>query len=133
MRLFVLSFLLVAATGAQAADSLAPGDPEAGARVFTRCATCHRIGPDAVNYVGPVLNGVVGRKAGTYPGYDYSPANKASGIVWDEATLAAYLPDPRAYLHGTYMNFVGLKKPQDVANVIAYLKTFDAKGNPAKP
>jgi cytochrome c len=90
---------------------------------------CHRIGPDAKNSVGPVLNGIVGRKAGTYPDYAYSDVNKNSGVTWDEATLAKYLPNPQKFLPGTKMTFAGLPKPQDVADVIAYLKQFDEKGN----
>ena len=96
--------------------------------VFRRCLACHRIGPDAANAVGPVLNGVVGRKAGTYPGYAYSDANKDSGIVWTEKVLAAYLPAPTTMIPGTKMP-IALPMPQDVADVIAYLKQFDANGN----
>ena len=118
------------AAGTAAADSTVPaGNPEAGANVFKKCMSCHRIGPDAKNSVGPVLNGIVGRPAGTYPDYQYSDANKKSGIVWDEATLARYLPNPQGFLPGTRMTFAGLPRPQDVADIIAYLKQFDDKGN----
>jgi cytochrome c len=96
--------------------------------IFLRCSACHRIGPDATNSVGPVLNGIVGRPAGTYPGYVYSDANKSSGIVWTETTLARYLPAPATFLPGTKMPFA-LQDLQEVADVIAYLKEYDAKGN----
>jgi cytochrome c len=75
-----------------------------------------------------VLNGVVGRKAGTYPDYSYSDANKNSGLTWDEATLKEYLKDPRGKVPGTKMIFPGLPKDEDIANVIAYLKQFGADG-----
>src|SRR6201986_467064 len=85
-------------------------DAAAGAKVFIKCKACHQIGEGAKNAVGPVLNGVVGRKAGTYPDYSYSDANKNSGITWDEATLKEYLKNPRAKVPGTKMIFPGLTK-----------------------
>jgi len=78
--------------------------------------------------VGPVLNGVAGRPAGTYPGYNYSEANKTSGITWDEASLKAYLKNPREKVPGTKMVFPGLPSDDDIANVIAYLKQFGPDG-----
>jgi cytochrome c len=97
-------------------------DVEAGEKTFNICRACHEIGEGAKNSVGPVLTAVVGRKAGTYPGYDYSEANKNSGITWDEPTLQDYLRNPRARVPGTKMLFPGLRKPDDIANVIAFLK-----------
>jgi cytochrome c len=125
--------LLALAGTALAQETLPAGNPEAGAKVFKKCLACHRIGEGAKNAVGPVLNGVVGRAAGTYPGYNYSQANLASHIVWDEATLTKYLPDPRGFLPGTKMTFAGLKEPQDVADVIAFLKQFNADGVKTPP
>jgi cytochrome c len=101
-------------------------DAAAGAKVFVKCKVCHQIGEGAKNSVGPVLTGVVGRPAGTYPGYNYSAANKNSGLTWDEATLKVYLKDPRAKVPGTKMTFPGLPSDDDINNVIAYLKTFPA-------
>jgi cytochrome c len=101
-------------------------DAAAGAKVFVKCKVCHQIGEGAKNNVGPVLTGVVGRPAGTYPGYNYSAANKNSGLTWDEATLKVYLKDPRAKVPGTKMTFPGLPSDDDINNVIAYLKTFPA-------
>lgn len=124
------AFLAVAGF-AHAQDAPTAGDAKAGATVFKRCMACHNIGPDATNSVGPVLNGVVGRKAGTYPGYDYSAATKNSGLVWDEATLTNYLHSPRQVVPGTKMTFPGLKKDKEIADVIAYLKQYDAKGQSA--
>jgi len=103
-------------------------DAAAGERVFVKCRACHQIGEGAVNAVAPVLNGVVGRPAGSYPGYNYSEANKASGITWDEATLKEYLKNPRAKVPGTKMIFPGLAKQEDIDNVIVYLKQFGPDG-----
>src|SRR5690349_7375028 len=100
-------------------------DAAQGAKVFTKCMTCHTA-DDTTNKVGPTLKGIVGRKAASIADYKYSPAMQAKaaqGVVWDEATLTAYLPDPRKFVPGTKMTFPGLKNPQDIANVIAYLKT----------
>ena len=127
MTKLVATFLLLAATSVAALA----GDAAAGAIVFKKCAICHTIGPDAVNKVGPELNGVVGRPAGSVPGYNYSQANKGSGIVWDEATLTKYLADPRGVVPGTKMTFAGLKDETDIANVIAYLAQFGPDGLPA--
>ncbi len=121
------------ASTAGAFATLPPGHAEDGATVFKKCAACHRVGPTAANAVGPALNGIVGRPAGTYPAYAYSTANKDSGVTWTPDVLAAYLPDPKGFLPGTKMSFVGLKMPQEVADVIAYLKTFDDKGNTVAP
>jgi len=103
-------------------------DAAAGERVFLKCRACHQIGEGAHNSVGPVLNGVVGRKAGTYPDYNYSEANKNSGLTWDEATLKEYLKNPQAKAPGTKMTFPGLASEKDIDNVIAYLKTFGPDG-----
>ena len=126
MRLLSFSIAgaaLVASIGAAAAQ-----DAAAGEKVFAKCKVCHQIGEGAKNLVGPVLNGVVGRPAGTYPGYHYSDANKNSGITWDEATLKEYLKNPKAKVPGTKMVFPGLTSDEDIANVIAYLKQFGPDG-----
>ena len=101
-------------------------DAAAGEKVFLKCKVCHQIGPTAKNSVGPALNGIVGRKAGTFPNFNYSDANKNSGLTWDEATLTEYLKNPKAKVPGTKMTFPGLPADADIANVIAYLKTFPA-------
>jgi cytochrome c len=104
-------------------------DAAAGEKVFVKCKACHQVGPGAKIAVGPVLNGVVGRKAGTFEGYNYSEANKNSGLTWDEATLKVYLKDPQAKVPGTKMTFKGLPSDDDIANVIAFLKQFSADGS----
>jgi cytochrome c len=109
-------------------DAASAQDAALGERVFVKCKACHQIGEGAKIAVGPVLNGVMGRKAGTYPDYTYSDANKNSGLTWDEATLKEYLKNPRAKVPGTKMIFAGLTKDDDIDNVIAYLKQFGADG-----
>jgi len=124
---------ILTAVGSAHAQDPSPGNAEAGAAVFKRCMACHQIGPDAKNGVGPVLNGVVGRPAGVYPDYSYSAANKNSGLTWDEPTLTTYLRAPRKLVPGTKMTFAGLSKDQDIADVIAYLKEFNAQGQKVAP
>jgi cytochrome c len=124
----LLSFSVAGAALIASIGGAAAQDAAAGEKVFAKCKICHQIGEGAKNMVGPVLNGVVGRKAGTYEGYHYSDANKNSGITWDEATLKEYLKDPRAKVPGTKMVFPGLKSDEDIANVIAYLKQFGPDG-----
>ncbi|MDP9809970.1 cytochrome c [Rhizobium tibeticum] len=102
------------------------GDPAAGETVFKKCAVCHIADSDK-NKVGPSLNHVFGRTAGTHPNFAYSPAMKAAGtagLVWDEATLRDYLHDPKLKVKGTKMVFVGLKDDGEITNLIAYLKQF---------
>jgi cytochrome c len=110
---------------AQAAPA---SDPAAGAETFKRCTACHKIGPAAANGLGPQLNGVVGRPAGSLEGYNYSNAMKNSGLTWDETTLAAFLRAPKQVVPRTKMTFPGLKTDVEVANVIAYLKQFGPDG-----
>jgi cytochrome c len=125
-QLRIYSFAAIVLAGSIGAASAQ--DAALGEKVFLKCKACHQIGEGAKNAVGPVLNGVVGRKAGSYPDYSYSDANKNSGITWDEATLKEYLKNPRAKVPGTKMIFPGLPKDEDIANVIAYLKQFGADG-----
>ena len=107
-------------------------DVAAGEKVFVQCRACHQIGERARNAVGPVLNGLFGRKAGTIEGFAYSDANKSSGITWDEATFRDYIKDPKVKIPGTKMIFPGLKDPKQVDDVVAYLKQFDSSGKKAE-
>ncbi len=127
MRLFSLSVFAGAAWLLRSAPPPAQ-DAAAGEKVFAKCKVCHQIGENAKNFVGPVLNGVVGRRPGSYPGYNYSEANKNSGLTWDEETLKVYLKNPQAKVPGTKMVFPGLSSDTDIANVIAYLKQFGPDG-----
>jgi len=108
-------------------------DAASGAKVFAVCRACHQIGEGAKNLVGPELNGVIGRKAGSVEGYSYSPANKNSGLTWDEATFREYIADPKAKVPGTKMTFPGLKDPKQIEDVLAYLKQYDATGKIKAP
>lgn len=105
------------------------GDASAGATVFNKCKACHVADTDQ-NKVGPSLNGLIGRTAGTHPGFVYSSAmidaGKA-GLKWDEATLRDYLHNPRAKVKGTKMAFVGLKDDTEITNLLTYLEQFSKK------
>lgn len=105
------------------------GDVAGGEKTFRQCVICHS-NKDGENKIGPHLFNVIGRKAGTVAKYSYSPANKKSGIVWSEQAMFEYLENPRAKMPGTKMSFAGLKKPQDRANVVAYLKTLKPAAKP---
>lgn len=107
-------------------------DVAAGEKQFVVCRACHQIGPGAKNAIGPVLNGVVDRKAGTYPGFNYSEVNKNSGLTWDEDTLRKYLANPQGTVKGTKMIFAGIKDPEKVNDVIAFLKQFKPDGSKAE-
>jgi len=98
--------------------------PVDGATVFKPCASCHQIGPNARGGFGPQLNGLFGRRAGSTSDFKYSDAMKASGIVWDERTLAAFLRDPDKTVPGTKMRFWGIHDEKEMAALLAYLRTF---------
>ena len=119
---FALGTAVLAAAPAHAQDAAA------GEKVFAQCRACHQIGENAKNAVGPVLNGLFGRHSGSVEGYSYSPANKNSGITWDEATFREYIKDPKAKIPGTKMIFAGIKDDKRIDDLIAYLKQFDATG-----
>jgi cytochrome c len=104
-------------------------DAQKGAAVFNVCLACHAIGPGAQNKIGPELNGLDGRKAGTVPNFTYSDANKNSGIVWNETTFEDYIKNPAAKVPGTKMIFPGIKNDQQVKDLWAYVSQFDAEGN----
>jgi cytochrome c len=122
-RLLLACFAAFLSVSAAQAQDVANGE-----KAFGLCRACHQIGPNAKNTIGPELNGVVGRKAGSVEGYNYSDANKESGITWDEATLAEYIKDPRGKVPETKMVFAGIKDDKRVKDLIAYLKQYDASG-----
>jgi len=111
-----LAALIVPAQAQQA------GDPVAGEKAFTPCKACHTV-EAGKNRIGPSLHGVVGRKAGSAPGFTYSPAMANSGITWTPENIEKYLADPKAMVPGNKMAFPGLKNEQDRKNVIAYLES----------
>jgi cytochrome c len=115
----VASLAIISASGAYAA-----GNAANGASLFNRCSVCHSATKDGGNRIGPNLFGIVGSKAGTYPGYSFSPAMKKSGIVWSEAMLTKYLMSPSTVVPGNKMTFAGFEGPQQAADVAAYLATL---------
>lgn len=119
-RILAVMMALPAMALAQAAAAQATGDAAAGEKVFNQCKACHTV-QAGQNRVGPSLHGVVGRKAGSVEGFTYSPAMKNSGLTWTPEELDKYLADPKGTVPGNKMAFPGLKKPEDRANVIAYL------------
>jgi cytochrome c len=117
--------MVLAAAVALSGPAWAQGDPAKGANVFKRCQACHNVDKPQ-HRVGPSLQGVIGRKAGTAEGFKYSDAMLSSGITWDDASLDKYLENPKGVVAGTKMIFAGLKKPEERADVIAYLKQATA-------
>jgi len=104
-------------------------DAAAGEQVFRRlCSPCHDIGPEAKVKLGPPLNGIDGRKAGTFEGFNYSEANKSSGIVWNEQAFDKYIRAPMQEMPGTRMAFVGIKNEKDIGDLWAYLKQVGPDG-----
>ena len=104
-------------------------DAAAGEKVFAVCKACHQVGDSAKNAVGPALNGIVGRTAGTYPDFQYSEANKNSGLVWTPDELDKYLTDPQKVVPKTKMIFPGVKNDEQRKDIIAYLAQFGPDGN----
>ena len=124
MRLVLISAAFIAGLGFGPVQAQ---DATMGEQLFSRCTVCHDVGPGAVNRVGPELNGIVGRQAGSLPGYRYSEALKqagAAGLVWTPEALAGYLASPRDFMHGVAMAFRGFKSDADIADVVAYLETL---------
>jgi|SRR3954466_3987646 cytochrome c len=103
-------------------------DVEAGEKSFRKCTPCHSIGEGAQNKLGPVLNGLDGRKSGSIEGYSYTDANKDSGITWNEASFSEYITDPRAKIPNTKMIFPGIKNDKERTDLWAYIKQFGPDG-----
>lgn len=124
MRMLVMSAMLAVSARAAAAQDVAKGEI-----VFHQCMICHSIGENAQNKIGPELNGLDGRHSATVANFNYSDADKNSGIVWNEATFKQYIVNPRAMIPGTKMPFAGIKDPQQVNDLWAYIKQFNADGS----
>jgi cytochrome c len=127
MRKLTLSALVVIASSVTASVALAQ-DVATGKTSFNKCAVCHAIGEGAKNKIGPVLNGLDGRKAGTVEGYSYSEANKNSGITWNEAVFKEYITDPKAKIPGTKMAFAGIKSEKEINDLWAFIAQYDKDG-----
>jgi cytochrome c len=124
MKQLLLGLLaLTVSTGMASAQDVAAGEQS-----FKKCLPCHAVGEDARNKVGPVLNGLGGRKSGSVEGFTYTDANKSSGIVWSEATFKEYIADPRAKIPGTKMVFAGIKNEKEAGDLWAYLSQFGPDG-----
>jgi cytochrome c len=124
VRLAAATLMATGLASAAAAQDLAAGEQS-----FRTCSPCHSVGEDARNKVGPVLNGLDGRKSGTVADYSYSEANKKAEITWDEATFKDYIQNPMAKVPGTKMAFAGIKNEKEMADLWAYLKQFNADGS----
>jgi cytochrome c len=122
----VLAIVAIALAGS-AGTALAQ-DLAAGEQSFRKCLPCHAVGADARNKVGPLLNGLEGRKSGTIEGYSYSEPNKNSGIVWSADSFKDYIKDPRARIPGTKMVFAGIKNEREITDLWAYISQFKADG-----
>lgn len=124
---FVSAVSLCASLGFADETAVPLGDPEKGAKVFKKCAACHKVGEGAKNRVGPMLNGIFGAAAGAVEGYKYSKAFKrasADGLIWDYEHLDAFLENPKSLVSGTKMSFRGLNKEEDRQDVLAFLRQF---------
>jgi cytochrome c len=126
MRLYSLA--LIAAALALPSAAAKAQDLAAGEQSFKKCLPCHSVGEGATNKVGPQLNGLEGKKAGTTPDYSYSEANKNSGLVWSEAVFKEYIKNPMGQMPGTKMAFPGIKNETEIGSLWAYLKQFGADG-----
>ena len=129
MKILTLSALVAVISLATASGAPAQ-DADAGKASFNKCLACHAIGEGAKNKVGPVLNGLEGRKSGSIEGYAYSDANKNSGITWNKETFLEYIKDPKAKIPGTKMAFAGIKNENEANNLWAYISKFDKDGKP---
>lgn len=127
MKTTILGALIVIAASAIASSALAQ-DADAGKASFNKCLACHAVGEGARNKVGPVLNGLDGRRSGTIEGYSYSEANKNSGITWSKDTFLDYIRDPKAKIPGTKMVFAGIKSEKEANDLWAYLAQYDKDG-----
>lgn len=126
MRALLLALGIgIAATGAASAQGTG-GDPASGEKLYKRCQACHVV-DKPTNRVGPHLVGVFGRKAGGLEDYKYSDALKKADVTWDEGTLDKWLEDPKGYIPGNKMAYPGMKKPEERADIIAYLKQATAQ------
>src|SRR6201987_281018 len=125
MKMVLVAAVFVTVSGLTAsAQDVAKGEAS-----FRKCLPCHSIGDDAQNKIGPELNGIDGRHSGSVPGFEYSDANKNSGIVWNEEIFSEYIKDPRAKIPGTKMIFAGIKNEQEIKDLWAYINQYDAEGN----
>lgn len=123
MRRSLVGTAAVAAALALSAPAQAAGDVAAGKAAFSKCASCHQVGPNARSGFGPHLTAILGRPAAAAKDYNYSEAMKKSGIVWNDQNMAAFLKSPSDVVPGTKMRFWGISDPQQIANLLAYMRS----------
>jgi cytochrome c len=119
---------LVAIAATFAASAALAQDVAAGKTSYNKCVACHAVGDAAKNKVGPVLNGLEGRKSGTVEGFKYSDANKNSGITWNKDVFLEYIKDPKAKIPATKMVFAGIKNEKEAGDLWTYVASFDKDG-----
>lgn len=124
MRLVLASAALITFMAGQASAQ----DVAAGERSWNKCRACHQIGETAKNGVGPIMNGIIGRKSGTVAGYNYTDANKNSGLTWTPDVFAEYIKNPRAKIPGTKMAFAGISNEKEIKDLTAFLAQFGDDG-----
>ncbi len=129
MKKLTFGALMILTVTATASTAMAQ-DAAAGKSSFNKCLACHAIGEGAKNKVGPVLNGIDGRKSGTAEGYSYSDANKNSGITWNKDQFLDYIKDPKAKIPNTKMAFAGIKNEKEAGDLWAFLAQYDKDGKP---
>ncbi len=127
MKTPILSALVVV-TSLIAASGVRAQDAAAGKSSFNKCMACHAVGEGAKNKVGPVLNGLEGRKSGTIEGYSYSDANKNSGITWNKEAFLEYIKEPKTKIPATKMVFAGIKNEKEANDLWAFLAQYDKDG-----
>src|SRR5436305_10444081 len=127
MKKLTFGALMILTVTATASAAMAQ-DVAAGKSSFNKCMACHAIGEGAKNKVGPELNGLDGRKAGTAPDYTYSDSNKNSGVTWSETEFKEYIKDPKAKIPGTKMVFAGIKNEKEINDLWAFLAQHDKDG-----
>ena len=124
MRALVIVALVLSAT----TTVVRAQDPAAGQNTFALCVICHAVGEGAQNKLGPILNGLDGRRSGSVPGYDYSDALKSAGIVWNESTFKEFIANPAAKVPGTKMTLSFTRGDKDATDLWAYVKQFGPDG-----
>lgn len=125
-RHLMAAVLSLSCTATQAAET---GDPERGEKIFRKCQSCHAVGPDAADGIGPNLNGLFGRRAAIVEGFDYSrdmARAGADGLTWTTEKLNIYIENPKSLVTGTRMNFRGVRDQADRTDLLAYLRRFSA-------
>jgi cytochrome c len=126
--MMIRKFLASTAVLAASTVTALAGDVAAGENSFKKCAPCHDVGETAKNKIGPLLNGIDGRKSGTAASYNYSDANKNSGLTWNDQVFKEYIKDPKAKIPGTKMIFAGIKNEKEADDLWDFLKQFGSDG-----